>query len=137
MTEKKRLNFLDLLLRATVNGQPLTDDDIKEELVTFMFGGNDTSATTISFVLFALGNNQEVQERVHHHTRKLSILKINGLSTRITLSSFSYMDSIEIQNISLSPKNSSRKDFRRKTRYVILPFCHSVLALEIALVSPK
>lgn len=32
-----RLALLDILLRATIDGQPLSNDDIREEVDTFMF----------------------------------------------------------------------------------------------------
>lgn len=35
--EKKRAAFLDVLLKATVNGKQLSNDDISEEVDTFMF----------------------------------------------------------------------------------------------------
>lgn len=35
--DKKKLTFLDLLLTATVDGQPLPNDGIREEVDTFMF----------------------------------------------------------------------------------------------------
>jgi cytochrome P450 len=45
-------------------GKPLSDDDIRDELVIFLLAGHDTTATTFAYALWALGRYPEMQERV-------------------------------------------------------------------------
>lgn len=61
---KKRLAFLDLLIDASADGTVLSNDDIREEVDTFMFEGHDTTSAAISWSLFLLGSHPDIQERV-------------------------------------------------------------------------
>ena len=45
-------------------GQPLTGDEICDELVLFMLAGHDTTATTLTYALWSLGHHRDIQERV-------------------------------------------------------------------------
>jgi cytochrome P450 len=45
-------------------GKPLSDIDIANELLIFMFAGQDTTATTIAYSLWALGRNPDLQDRL-------------------------------------------------------------------------
>ena len=45
-------------------GQPLTDAEICDELVLFMLAGHDTTSTTLTYALWALGHNGQLQDRV-------------------------------------------------------------------------
>nr|CAI5833643.1 unnamed protein product [Callosobruchus analis] len=57
-------NFLDQLLSHQENGEALSDKNIRDEINTFMFGGHDTTATGLSFVLYVLARHPNVQEKI-------------------------------------------------------------------------
>lgn len=60
---KKRLAFLDLLIKASENGAVLSKEDIREEVDTFMFEGHDTTSAAISWALFLLGGHPDIQKK--------------------------------------------------------------------------
>lgn len=61
---RKKWALLDVLLKSSIDGQPLSDEDIQEEVDTFMFEGHDTTTSAISFTLHLLSQHKEVQDRV-------------------------------------------------------------------------
>ncbi|KAK7076600.1 Cytochrome P450 4V2 [Halocaridina rubra] len=72
---KKRLAFLDLLLEYAENEEPLSDEDIREEVDTFMFEGHDTTAAAINWSLYLLGCNPKIQPPVER--LRLNVLGCN------------------------------------------------------------
>nr|XP_053638680.1 cytochrome P450 4C1-like [Cherax quadricarinatus] len=62
--KKKRLALLDLLLESSSEGVKLSDEDIREEVDTFMFEGHDTTTAAINWVLYLIGCYPEIQVRV-------------------------------------------------------------------------
>lgn len=54
------------LMAATdpVSGDTLSDDDICNDLLIFMLAGHDTTATALTYALWALGHHPDVQARV-------------------------------------------------------------------------
>ncbi|KAL3073672.1 hypothetical protein niasHT_039212 [Heterodera trifolii] len=61
-TRTERLAFLDLLL-AMEQDVELTEQDIQNEVDTFMFEGHDTTSAAVVWALFMLGNHPAIQQR--------------------------------------------------------------------------
>ena len=45
-------------------GQPISDDDISNDLLIFMLAGHDTTATALTYSLWVLGHHPDIQDRV-------------------------------------------------------------------------
>jgi cytochrome P450 len=58
--------LVQALIAATdpETGQPLSDDDISNDLLIFMLAGHDTTSTALTYGLWVLGHHPEVQDRV-------------------------------------------------------------------------
>ncbi|XP_029660937.1 cytochrome P450 4C1-like [Formica exsecta] len=67
--KRRRKAFLDLLLDQNEKDEtPLTDDELRAQVDTFMFEGHDTTAVAITWTLF---NNLEHQEKVHEELEEV------------------------------------------------------------------
>lgn len=70
--KRKYVNFLDILLLAQdTNGTSLTDQEILDEVETFMFAGHDTTKSAISFILYNLARHPEIQQRARAEVQAL------------------------------------------------------------------
>ncbi|XP_059545662.1 cytochrome P450 4A11-like [Myotis daubentonii] len=69
---KRKLDFLDILLFARMKNESiLTDKDMRAEVDTFMFAGHDTTASGISWTLYALATHPEHQQRCRKEIQSL------------------------------------------------------------------
>lgn len=65
VAEDRKKSFMDILLRMHMDEGVLTEDEIREEVNTFMIGGFDTTATAAAFAMHLLGNNPAIQAKLH------------------------------------------------------------------------
>nr|XP_054918581.1 cytochrome P450 4c3-like [Dermacentor andersoni] len=63
-TSKFSKAFLDVLLRHHLQDSTLSEDDIMEEVNTFLFAGHETTAVGLTYLLYILGLHQDVQDKV-------------------------------------------------------------------------
>lgn len=58
--------LIHLLMRATDpdTGRPLTDEQIRDELLVFLIAGHDTTSTTLAYGMWALGRDPDLQDRL-------------------------------------------------------------------------
>jgi cytochrome P450 len=70
--QSQNQDVLSLLLAATDEaGQPLSDKEIRDELVTFLVAGHDTTATALTWTWFLLSQFQTVRTRLAHELETL------------------------------------------------------------------
>ncbi|XP_046394848.1 cytochrome P450 4C1-like isoform X1 [Ischnura elegans] len=71
IAKKKKAIFMDLLIEYSENGRLLTDKDIREEVNTFMFAGQNTTQLAINYCLFLLGNHPKIQDRAYEELESI------------------------------------------------------------------
>jgi cytochrome P450 len=88
-----------LAARDPVTGQALTDEEICDELIIFIFAGHDTTATTLAYAMWALGHHPEHQERVAAEVAALP----DGPVTPDDIPQLSYTTQVVRESLRLCP----------------------------------
>eukprot|EP01122_Echinamoeba_exundans_P001924 TRINITY_DN118_c0_g1_i2.p1 TRINITY_DN118_c0_g1~~TRINITY_DN118_c0_g1_i2.p1 ORF type:complete len:506 (-),score=72.73 TRINITY_DN118_c0_g1_i2:2018-3535(-) len=98
----EQIDLLSLLiLNRDEQGVGLTDYEITQECLTFMFAGYDTSATTITWMLYHLASNPNVQDKVLREID--SVLTDRPMPTLEDASRFPYIRDVMREALRLAP----------------------------------
>ncbi|KAI8115367.1 Cytochrome P450 4d2 [Lucilia cuprina] len=100
---KKHMALLDILLQATVDGKPLSNEDIREEVETFMFEGHDTTTSGTSFALYVISRHPEVQKKLFDEIREVIGDDKEQAASYRQLQNLRYMDCVLKESMRLYP----------------------------------
>ncbi|XP_065075229.1 cytochrome P450 4d2-like [Ochlerotatus camptorhynchus] len=103
MGSKKKMALLDILLQTKIDGSPLTNEEIREEVDTFMFGGHDTTASAITFLLYSLAKHPDVQQKVYEEIISVAGESSHTPFTLSTLNDLKYLDLVIKESLRLFP----------------------------------
>ncbi|XP_064459125.1 cytochrome P450 4V2-like [Ornithodoros turicata] len=92
--QKSSRPFLDLLLDHHLEDPSFTEDDINEEVNTFMFAGHDTTAASTTYALFLLGLDAEAQSKVHEELDAIFGSDTKRPVSREDMASMKYMECV-------------------------------------------
>ncbi|XP_067216469.1 cytochrome P450 4C1-like isoform X2 [Linepithema humile] len=98
---RKRLAMLDLLIAASRNNK-MSDLDIREEVDTFVLGGYETTAISISFTILLLAEHKNIQDRVRKEVSAV-MLENNGKLTMTAINNMPYLERCLKESLRLYP----------------------------------
>ncbi|XP_039437021.1 probable cytochrome P450 4d14 [Culex pipiens pallens] len=100
---KSKQALLDILLQANIDGKPLTNEEVREEVDTFMFAGHDTTASAITFILFSLAKHPDIQQKVYEEVRSVFGDSKDTPTTLTNLNDLKYLELVIKESLRMFP----------------------------------
>ncbi|EDW89347.2 uncharacterized protein Dyak_GE19199 [Drosophila yakuba] len=91
---RKKMAFLDTLLSSTVDGRPLTSQELYEEVSTFMFEGHDTTTSAVGFAVYLLSRHPDEQKKLFNE--QCEVMGASGLGRDATFQEISTMKLLDL-----------------------------------------
>lgn len=79
-SNEERLDFLSIFMdaRDKETGEPMSDEELIDEVMTLIVAGSETSATTLNWAWYCLSKYPEVEAKLHHEVDNASYEQIPG-----------------------------------------------------------
>ncbi|GFT78355.1 cytochrome P450 4V2, partial [Nephila pilipes] len=100
---RKRKALLDLLLEHHFDSEILSEEDIKEEVITFVLAGHETVASTLLWALFLIGHHQDVQIKIHDELDRVFGEDVEIYATESDLNELNYLECAIKETLRLCP----------------------------------
>uniref|UniRef100_A0A336M3X1 CSON009398 protein n=1 Tax=Culicoides sonorensis TaxID=179676 RepID=A0A336M3X1_CULSO len=100
---KEKPALLDILLQSEMNGKPLSNEDIRGEVNTFMFAGHETTGSTLAFTFYLLAKHPKQQETLFEEIKSHGLINNNEPLTMRTLNSLPYLDGTLKESLRIHP----------------------------------
>ncbi|GBN29366.1 Cytochrome P450 4c3 [Araneus ventricosus] len=90
--KRKRKALMDMLLERHFEFQDLNEEDIREEVDTFIMEGHDTTAVSLMWALFLIEHHPDVQSKLHE---ELDRTFGKDVDTPISVNDLNHLDYME------------------------------------------
>ncbi|KAL0883733.1 hypothetical protein ABMA27_015844 [Loxostege sticticalis] len=100
---KNKHAFLDLLLLAEVDGKKISDDNVREEVDTFMFEGHDTTTSGMTYCIYILSYHEDIQEKILAEQKSIFGDIFERDPTYSDLQEMKYLDLVIKESLRLFP----------------------------------
>ena len=104
-TLQQRTDIMAMLVAARdEDGQPMTDDEIRDELITMLVAGHETTATALSWVVYRLLQNPDVLAKAQAEVASVTGNGSPGSDlTAERIAEFAYLDAVIKETARLNP----------------------------------
>lgn len=102
-SNKRRSALLDKLLRMEIDGRKLTDEEIRDQVNSFMFAGHDTTSSALTFILYLLAKHPDIQRKLYQEVKQVFGDSKHPTFTQSTLNELKFMDQVIKEALRLYP----------------------------------
>jgi cytochrome P450 len=96
--DEEPMDLLSVLLRARERGEQ-TDENLRDEMVTMLLAGHDTTALTLTYTWYLLSEHPEVESRLHDELDSL----LDGRPTFADVRAMEYTEAVLNEAMRLYP----------------------------------